>query len=299
MPGSRVASIYLFVVLLWSTTPLAIQWSIETMSPATSVTLRMFLSLAIILLAAPALGVSGLDIRRHWKLYLASAFGICPSMPLVYLAAQQVPSGLISVVFGLSPFLVGLLSGVIAGERSMTAGRYLALFVALSGLIWIFIDSLAEGVSGLVGLLLLLAGMASFAVSGPLVKRYVSDVSPPPQLLGSLLFASVMLMCWWLAFDRSLPGTFTARSFWSLVYLAVIGSVLGFMGYFYLIRRISVNLVALIPLITPALALWWGFLFNDESLTPHLLGGSALILLGLGLFNHFRPRRPHRLVPEH
>lgn len=292
-----IPAAYAFVVLVWSTTPLAIQWSSTTMSPLTSVTIRMLLSLIIIMAVAPAFGVRELRLAQNWKLYLASAFGICPAMPLVYLGAQYIPSGLVSVLFGLSPFLVGLLSGVIANDHSMTKGRYLALVVALGGLATIFLQGEEMGSRAPLGIGLLLMAVCCFSTSSLLVKRYASNVEPVRQLWGSLTFASLMLVIIWLLFDRSTPQAFTYQSGISLAYLAVIGSVFGFLGYFYLIQRISVNLVSLIPLITPALALYVGFALNGEQLTLRIVLGSALIMLGLGLFNWFRPRRA-RQAPE-
>lgn len=286
-----VPATYAFVVLIWSTTPLMIQWSSATMTPIESITLRMLISLAIISVAAPLAGVRTLSMAKNWKLFLAAAIGICPAMPLVYLGAQYIPSGLVSVLFGLSPFLVGIMSSVLLNDQSMTLGRYLALGVATAGLMVIFIDGRDLGAEAYVGILLLLGAVVVFSVSSIFVKRYAAKVHPMQQLWGSLILACIALLAWWALFDRGMPGEFTTRSLLSLLYLGSAGSVLGFLGYFYLIQRISVNLVALIPLITPAAALWLGFTLNGEELTARLLLGSALIVLGLALFNWFRPRR--------
>ena len=289
-----VSATYAFVILVWSTTPLMIQWSSATMTPIASITLRILISLVILTAIAPFWGVrvwekASLNLRVNWKLYLASGFGICPCMPLVYLGAQYIPSGLVSVLFGLSPFFVGVLSATMLNDRSMTLGRYFALGVATTGLVVIFIDGRDLGTQAYIGILLLLASVAMFALSSILVKRYAANVHPIQQLWGSLSVASIGLLLWWLAFDTNLPGAFTTKSLWSLLYLGSVGSVLGFLGYFYLIQRISVNLVSLIPLITPAAAIWLGYALNGESLTQRLILGSGLILLGLALFNRCRP----------
>ena len=291
-----VPATYALVIVIWSTTPLMIQWSSATMTPIESITLRILISLAIATVAAPFWGVRVWEIKslewdKNWKLYLASGFGICPCMPLVYLGSQYIPSGLVSVLFGLSPFIVGILSATMLNDRSMTLGRYFALGLATTGLAVIFIDGKDLGDQAYLGILLLICAVALFALSSILVKRYASDVKPMQQLLGSLSVASVLLLIWWGAFDRGLPVDFTTKSLLSLLYLGSAGSVLGFLGYFYLMQRISVNLVTLIPLITPAVALWLGYSLNGEELTTRLLVGSALIVFGLALFNRFRPRR--------
>jgi drug/metabolite transporter (DMT)-like permease len=284
-----VPATYVFVVAIWSTTPLMIQWSSATMSPIESITLRMLISLAIMTIAAPAMGVRGLNLSKNWKLYLASAIGICPAMPLVYLGSQYIPSGLVSVLFGLSPFFVGLMSAALLKDNSMTLGRYLALGVATTGLAVIFIDGKDLGGQAYIGISLLLMAVAIFATSSIFVKRYASDVNPMQQLLGSLWMACLALVLCWAMFDGELPGDFTTKSLLALLYLGSAGSVLGFLGYFYLIQRISVNLVSLIPLITPALAIWLGYALNGENLTNRLVLGSILIVAGLALFDRFRP----------
>lgn len=286
-----VPATYAFVVVIWSTTPLMIQWSSATMTPIESITLRMLISLAIISIAAPAMGVRGLDLKKNWKLYLASALGICPAMPLVYMGSQYIPSGLVSVLFGLSPFLVALMSYPLLGDKSMTLGRYFALGVATTGLMVIFLDGKDMGAQAYIGIGLLIVAVAVFAMSSIFVKRYAADVHPVQQLWGSLGLASLALIAWWAMFDGGLPGAFTTRSLLALLYLGSAGSVLGFLGYFYLMKHLSVNLVSLIPLITPAVALWLGYSLNGEELTLRLLVGSALIVLGLALFNRFRPTR--------
>lgn len=284
-----VPATYALVVIIWSTTPLMIQWSLETMTPMESVTLRMLISLLIAAIAALATGLRSLELQKNWKLYVASGLGICPCMPLVYLAAQYIPSGLVSVLFGLSPFFVGLLSATLLGDKTMSLGRYVALAVALVGLVVIFMDGPDLGGQAYMGILLLLMAVVCFALSSVFVKKYAADVAVIQQLLGSLIVASIGLVLCWAIFDGGIPGDFTKRSFLALLYLATAGSVLGFIGYFYLIQRISVNLVTLIPLITPAAAIWLGYTLNGENLTQRLIIGSALIILGLALFNRFGP----------
>ena len=286
-----VPASYAFVVLVWSTTPLMIQWSIETMTPLASITLRMLISLVIMTITAPLFGVRGIDISKNWKLYLAAAIGICPAMPLVYLGAQYIPSGLVSLLFGLSPFLVGLLSGPLLSDNSMNPRRYLSLGIATLGLVVICMDGQTLGDQAILGVFYLLAAVVFFSISSIYVKRYAAKVHPAQQLWGTLCLSGLALVFLWVLFDRSLPQPFTARSLSALLYLSSVGSVLGFIGYFYLIKRISVNLVALIPLITPVIAIYLGYSLNGEDITQRIIIGSALVLFGLMLFNLFGSKK--------
>jgi len=63
----------------------------------------------------------------------------------------------------------------------------------------------------------------------------------------------------------------------------VFGSVIGFALYYYVIKHLEASRVSLITLITPALALWLGNVFNGEEVGLRLGVGTALILFGLAV----------------
>ena len=64
---------------------------------------------------------------------------------------------------------------------------------------------------------------------------------------------------------------------------SVLGSVLGFMLYYYMIKHMDTGRIALVNLITPVLALLLGHGLNNEAVLPQVWFGTALILMGLGL----------------
>jgi drug/metabolite transporter (DMT)-like permease len=72
----------------------------------------------------------------------------------------------------------------------------------------------------------------------------------------------------------------------SIIYLGLIGSVLGFALYYYVLRHVDATRVALITLITPVAALMLGHFLNGEALQTEALTGSATILSGLLLFEY-------------
>ena len=64
----------------------------------------------------------------------------------------------------------------------------------------------------------------------------------------------------------------------SLAYLTIVGSVIAFLAYYWLIRNIDVTRVLLIPLITPLVALALGFVFLGEHVGwGTALGGTAIL----------------------
>jgi drug/metabolite transporter (DMT)-like permease len=82
-----------------------------------------------------------------------------------------------------------------------------------------------------------------------------------------------------------IPAT-TFKAALSIGYLALFGSVIGFMSYYYLIRHTSVRVVGIVPLITPVFALLLGANLNNETLTSSQLSGIILVLIGLSYYEY-------------
>ena len=101
----RISYAYLGVIAIWSTTPLGIQWSTLGSSYAFAVMMRMLIGWAICLAALRiARWPLPMDINAR-KLYAVTGLSMFSAMLCTYWGAQHIPSGLISVIFGLSPFM--------------------------------------------------------------------------------------------------------------------------------------------------------------------------------------------------
>ncbi len=74
----------------------------------------------------------------------------------------------------------------------------------------------------------------------------------------------------------------------AIVYLGIIGSVLGFALYYYVLKHVDTTRVALITVITPVIALLLGHLLNGEAIQVEALIGTAAILSGLLLFEYWQ-----------
>ncbi len=280
-----VQASYLFVILVWSTTPLGIVWSSTSLPPTLSVFLRMLIAL---ILGAFVVAFSGVRVPWHKKactLYLYSALGVLGGMLLSYLAAQTVPSGVISLMFGLSPILSGLLAQRLLGEARFSKMKMSALMLALVGLYLICSTQIEQLDLAPLGLLYVFLAVCCFSLSGVMIKRVELAIHPMATTFGALVFVTPMFaLAWWLI-DGSLGiEGWQARSVWATVYLGVFGSLLGFLAYFHVLQKLPPTTVALTTLITPGFALTLGAWLNHEALTASLIVGAAIIILSLALF---------------
>ena len=275
---------YLGVVLIWSTTPLAIKWSGEGVGFLFGVSARMGLALLLCLVLLRLLGQRLPLHRDARRTYLAAGLGIYGAMLCVYWGAQLIPSGLVSVLFGLNPLVTGVLAAIWLGERFFSPLRIGGALLAIAGLGVIFDagDALAGG-SG-PGIAALLLAVSIHSASAVAVKRLGVSLAPLATNCGALLVAVPLYLLTWLVFGPALPAAIPMRSAAAIVYLAVLGTTVGFVLYFYILKHLSAGVISLITLITPVLALLLGQWLNGERVALAVWGGAVAIALGLLLY---------------
>lgn len=303
----NVSTAYLAVVLIWSTTPLGIVWSSESVHPTLAVLLRMVIALV---LGQIILRVAKITLpwnKQAIRLYGYSAIGIFGGMSFSYFAAQYISSGLMSLIFGLSPILSGLLAQRLINEAKFTPVKKFALVTAILGLFIVCLDNIALDPNSYIGIALILAGVFFFSLSGVMVKSVEIAINPLATTVGALIFCTPLFLCVWLVFDGSLPyQQWQPRAIFAIIYLGVFGSLVGFIAYFYVLQKLTASTVALITMITPVMAMTLGAVLNDEQVTSHLIIGAFFVVTGLSCFqwsqkvsvlmnNRFRLRKQKKL----
>ena len=280
-----VPAAYIGVVLIWSTTPLAIKWSAEGPGFLFGVAARMWLG-ALVCVVLLGLLSRGLPMHREAiKSYLAGGIGVFGAMSCVYWGAQYIPSGLISVLFGLTPIVTGVMATLWLQERALIWNKLSGIMLALAGLVTVFTRGLHLGEQAGFGIAAIVMAVCLHSLSMVLVKKIDAHLSGLESTSGALLVAAPCYLLVWLLFDGQWPAEIGFRSAGSILYLAVFGSVLGFVMFFYVLKQIDASRVALVTLLTPVLALLFGQLLNHEQISVQLYLGAGLILLGMSVYH--------------
>ena len=280
-----VPAAYLGVILIWSTTPLAIQWSAQGASFSFAVMARMLIGLAICLALLFATRTAFPFTPAARRLYAISGLSLFAAMLLTYWGALHIPSGLISVIFGLSPLVTGVFAALWLSERTLTLARLTGLGLALGGLWLIFGQPWPGDSQATLGTAAVVAGMTVQALGLVWIKRLNLRASSLAITSGSLGVATPLFVLAWLVADAAqLPPDITLRAGAAIVYLGVLGSVVGFTLYYYVIKHLDAGRVALIMLVTPVAALLLGQTLNAEFIPARGWAGIALIGAGLLLY---------------
>ncbi|HQT72154.1 MAG TPA: DMT family transporter [Thiobacillus sp.] len=279
-----IPAAYLTVILIWATTPLAIKWSAQGVGFSFAVASRMAIGLVVAGLII-AIWRVGLPLHRRARMsYLVSGLSLFGAMTLTYWGSQYIHSGLISVLFGLSPLVTGVLALLWLKEEALTPKKLLGMLLGLAGLAVIFGDTHEmSGSHAVAGVTALLAAVLVYSSGMVWIKR-IGDDSPPLATTAGALAVSLPLfgMVWWLM-DGHIPAAIPARAEAAIVYLGVFGSVLGFALYYYVIKHMETGKVSLITLVTPVIALLLGSLLNGEDVSMRVWIGVICIVLGLAI----------------
>ena len=281
-----VPAAYIGIILIWSTTPLAIQWSGAETGYLFGITSRMILGVVAGLLAA-----SLFSIRLPWhadarRTYLAAGLGLFFAMTSVYWSSQFIPSGWVSVLFGLAPIITGVMASLWLAEKALTASRIIGMLLGLSGLAIMVLGSQALGPHAAYGIAGMVFSVTAYSASAVAIKRIGADVPALATTIGGLIVTVPLLLGVYIVTGEPLPAMVPTRAIIAIVYLGIVGSVLGFALYYYVLKHIDTTRVALITVITPVIALLLGHLLNDEVIQTEALIGTAAILSGLLLFEY-------------
>lgn len=275
---------YISVVLIWATTPLAIQWSSESVGYLFGICSRFILG-AIIAVAISLLLRKKLPLEiKAIQTYLIGGLGLSLAMLSVYWSSQYIPSGWISIIFGMSPILTGLFATRILGERGLNIMRTFAIVLGLVGLYIMLETGSQYGANATYGILGVFMSAVFYSLNMVLIKKINADIDSHSSVTGTLLVAATLFIGIWSFFGSDLPTGIPTRSILSIVYLAVIGSVLGFLLFYYVLKRVEAMRMSLITLLTPIGALCIGHILNNEPLSQDIVIGCIFILSGLLFF---------------
>lgn len=281
-----VPAAYICVILIWSTTPLAIQWSSADVGYLFGITSRMILGVLGGLLVATLFSVRLPWHARARHTYLAAGLGLFFAMTAVYWSSQFIPSGWISVLFGLAPIVTGVMASFWLTEQALTGTRIIGMLLGLAGLAIMLLGSQQLGPHAAYGIAGMVFSVTAYSASAIAVKRIAADIPALATTIGALIVVVPMLVILYILSGEPLPVVVPARAAMSIAYLGLIGSVLGFALYYYVLRHVEATRVALITLVTPVAALMLGHYLNGEALQTETLTGTATILSGLLLFEY-------------
>jgi drug/metabolite transporter (DMT)-like permease len=281
--GTKI-TVFSALCLIWSSTWLMIKIGLRDAPPITSAGLRFFLAALIIFGVLRRFRIRLPRSRAFFRLTLyLGLFQLAVPYALVYWAEQYLTAGLTALLFSTMPLMVAILARLVLGDP-LTASKVFGILAAVGGVYIIFVDSLSVG--GRVGAYGVLAavGSAFFAsLSSVIVKKYSRDYAPFASISLPHAYGAVLLLLCGVALENESPFGWGALTYFTVAYLAVLGSVVAFALYFWIIKHIDVTVLSYQTFVIPVLAVFLGWIFLEETITIHTAIGGSLVLVGIAL----------------
>jgi len=278
--------VWLVLCLIWGSTWLFIKLGLRDLPPLTFAGLRFLLAAAILWAIVIAWRRPLPKNWRDWlKLAWVGAISIALNFGLIFWGEQRINSGLAAVLQATIPAFGLIFAHYHLPNERLTARKLAGAVVGIAGVSLIFYDQMKiEGEAALQGCVALLLSSVCVAYSNVYIKARCQHIDPSVISAGQMAWGFIPL----LALGSVLEGDpfdlrWSAQSAMALAYLALVGSSLGFLLYFWLVTKMDVTKTMLISLVIPVTALLIGWLALDEKLSWRVAAGSGAILAGIWL----------------
>jgi drug/metabolite transporter (DMT)-like permease len=278
--------VWLILCGIWGSTWLFIKLGLEALPPFTFAGIRFVIACAIIFSIILIRRIPLPKARADWILLVITgilSFGF--NYGLVFWGEQYISSGLAALLQATLPaFGLVFAHFHLPGER-LSWARIGGVVLGVCGVGVVFSNQLAvSGKRALAGCVALILSAMFAAYSNVLVKARGKKMDPAILAAGQMFFGLLLLLAvGFLLEGNPLRVHWTPMALIALLYLAVVGSVIAFMLYYWLVLNMDVTKSMLIALVTPVVAVLLGMIVLNEQIGWRTLFGGAMIILGIGL----------------
>ena len=278
-PAKHIWAALLVIYVVWGSTYLGIKIAVETMPPLLAAGSR-FLTAGALLAVILAFRGTSLRISRRELGASAIAGGLLLGLGvgMVHVAETRIDSSIAAMIAGTVPLQI-ILMRLTAGESPARATR-LSTLAGLAGLGIVVAPGLGAGSTAL-GLAVMISATMFWSTGSFLSGRLALPRDPFVATAYEMALAGVFLSIAALVageFGELSSATFALDSVLAWVYLVVMGSLVGFTAYAWLLRVAPISLVVTHQYVNPLVAIALGMLFLGERPSPWSLAGALVVI---------------------
>lgn len=276
---------WVVVCFVWGTTYLGIRIALESVPVALLAGLRWTAAGAILILSAPLMGQRLPPLATWGGIALVGFLLNVVGNGLVVWAEQYVASGLAAVVVAMVPFWSVSIETVLPGGERLTrrivAGLALG-FLGIVVLVWPELVRTDAGRNGFViGVLALQVACFGWALGTTYTKRHPLRYGPIATAGVQMLLGGVILLGIATGAGEWQALTFTTRTAGAMIYLTLVGSIVGYSAYIYALQHLPISTVSLYAYVNPVIAVVLGTLVLAEPFNLRVIAAAALVLGGI------------------
>ena len=280
------AALYFVVLLAWGSSWFAISFQLGDVAPQVSIAWRFLLASFILFIWCYARGLKlSFSWRAHSSWLLLGFFLFCVNYICAYFGTFYLASGLVCLIFS-TLTLFTVFNGFIFFKKPIRLPILFGAIVGILGLSIIFSNEISNTdwslESGIVKGFLWMLLATFFASIGMLLSGQMQARKMPlvQSNAFSMLYGSLIIVTYVGFSDISFSFSTSYSYVISLIYLAIVASVIGFGVYLKLVGNIGADKASYVNIFTPTIALFLSTLFENYQWSWTGLVGVALIIIG-------------------
>jgi len=278
--------VWLILCGIWGSTWLFIKLGLNDLPPLTFAGIRFLCASSILVAIIFARGVRWPRKRSEWLLIaIVGWLQFSLNYGLVFWGEQRIPSGLAAVLQSTFPAFGLVIAHFYLPEERITPKKVMGVLLGVIGVGIVFSDQLSfAGKAALAGSVALVFSAVCGSYGNVLVKAYGTQIDPFVLAAGQMVCGFPPLLALGIATEGNpIHFHWTATAVISLAYLVIVGSVIAFTLFYWLVRHMDVINTMLIALVTPVVAVLLGMIVLHEKFNWRLFAGAACIISGIGL----------------
>jgi drug/metabolite transporter (DMT)-like permease len=219
--------------------------------------------------------------RWKWRYLIVGIFNTALPFALISWAMARLPAGYGAILNAAAPFFTVFFSYAILKER-LGKPQWLGMLLGVAGIGAIVrLGPVQVTPEVLTAIAACIAATASYGFINVYTKKYLAGAPPMGVAAGSLVLPAVLLTPMGIAV---LPDAWPSATVVSgVVVLGVVCSAVAYLLYFRLIAEAGPTRAVSVTFLVPVFGALWGAIFFGEAITLPMMGGAALVLVGVGL----------------
>jgi len=282
----KIRLVWLLLCCIWGSTWLFIKLGLQDLPPFTFAGIRFVIACTILTSLIIARRIALPSRARDWFLLaLTGVLSFTLNYGLLFWGEQYISSGLAALLQATIPAFGLIIAHFHLPGEQLTGTKILGVVVGVLGVAIIFSNQLSvSGPGALAGSVALVIGSICVAYSNVLVKAHGQKLNPAILAAGQMFFGLIPLLVIGIPLEGN-PFHFhwTTMSIVALFYLAIVGTVIAFLMYYWLVHHMDVTKTMLISLVTPGIAVILGLLILQEELSWRIFAGGTMIISGIAL----------------
>jgi drug/metabolite transporter (DMT)-like permease len=277
---------FAIIYFVWGSTYFAIRVGVREVPPLLFAAMRFFIAGIVLYLWMIAKGERS-PSRRQWLSATILAFLIFVlDYGLLFWAEQRVPSGIAAVIMATIPLFIALSEIVFLRTQRLTVRLASALLIGIAGVAVLMSRSLNLGGAPIdrAGAMALIMGSISWSAATVLTRKLPLPSSKAVSSGAQMLAGGVLLVVAAAAFGEFRgfrPWTVSLSAWFSLLYLIVAGSIIGFTAYVWLLHHESPTKVGTYAYVNPVVAVLIGYFLGGETLGLRTMLGTLFVLISV------------------